>query len=332
MIQPQIANSPKKYCAGVFAALSLVALHPLTAAADNYPDKSIRMIVPFPAGGFVDGLARPMMPLMSERLGQQIVIENKGGAGGTIGTADVARSTPDGYTLLMVFDSHAVNPHIYPKLPYDSENDLAPVSRLVQNPLVLLAHPTVPANSVEELIEHAKKDPGGISYATVGPGSSNHLAAELFAREAGVKLTHIPYRGGGPAQTDLLGGHVDIMFLSSALAIPHVEGGKLKALAVTSKERNPALPNTPTLHESGFEGFDVQSWIGLLAPAGTPATILTRWGEESKHVLNTPEMQDRFAKQGLQVVADSPESFATFLQNEGERWGSLIKELNIEIN
>ncbi len=322
----------KKRCAGLFAALSVFALAPASAMADTYPDKTIRMVVPFPAGGFVDGMARPMMPLMSEELGQQIVIENKGGAGGTIGTAEVARAAPDGYTLLMVFDSHAVNPHIYPKLPYDNEKDLAPVSRLVQNPLVLLAHPSVPANTVSELIELAKKEPASISYATVGPGSSNHLTAELFAREAGVKLTHIPYRGGGPAQTDLLGGHVNIMFLSSSLAIPHVEGGKLKALAVTSAERNSALPNVPTLQESGFKDFDVQSWVGLLAPAGTPDVILARWGEESKKVLNMPEMQERFAKQGLQVVADSPDSFKQFLKAEGDRWGSLIKELNIEIN
>lgn len=324
--------SMKKQWFGLLAAISLSAFSPMSASAENYPEKPIRMIVPFPAGGFVDGLARPMMPLMSEQLGQQIIIENKGGAGGTIGTSDAARAEPDGYTFLMVFDSHAVNPHIYSKLPYDSQNDLAPVSRLVQNPLVLLAHPSVPANSVDELIELAKQAPGKISYATVGPGSSNHLTAELFAKEAGVQLTHIPYRGGGPAQTDLLGGHVDIMFLSSALAIPHVKSGKLNALAVTSAARNPALPDTPTLQESGFKDFDVQSWIGLLAPAGTPAPILERWGNESAKVLNTPEMQERFTQQGLQVVADSPESFGTFLQAEGDRWGSLIKELDVQIN
>ncbi|PLC47974.1 MFS transporter [Pollutimonas subterranea] len=322
----------KKRRLGLLAAVTASVLISATAHADNYPDKPIRVVVPFPAGGFVDGLARPMMPLMSERLGQQIIIDNKGGAGGTIGTAEAARAQPDGYTFLMVFDSHAVNPHIYSNLAYDSEKDLAAVSRLVRNPLVLLAHPSVQANSVQELVELAKKDPESISYATVGPGSSNHLTAELFARQAGVKLTHIPYRGGGPAQTDLLGGHVSIMFLSSSLAIPHVKSGKLKALAVTSAERSPALADTPTLIESGFADFDVQSWVGLLAPAGTPAPVLARWGEEATHVLNSPEMQDRFKQQGLEVVADSPESFAAFLKKEGDRWGSLIKELGIQIN
>jgi len=320
-----------KLILAAFALSTLAAPVLAQTNVDSYPDKPIRVVVPFPAGGFVDGLARPMMPLMSERLGKQIIIENKGGAGGTIGTADVARAPADGYTLLMVFDSHAVNPYIYDKLPY-RDDELAPVSRLVQNPLVLLAHPSIAANTVQELVDHAKRNPGSISYATVGPGSSNHLTAELFAKSAGVELTHIPYRGGGPAQTDLLGGHVDIMFLSSALAIPHVESGKLKALAVTSTERSKALPKVPTLHESGFEGFNVQSWIGLLAPAGTPKPILQRWGAEAKVVLNSPEMQERFAKQGLSVVADSPESFSQFLKSEGKRWGDLINELGIKIN
>jgi tripartite-type tricarboxylate transporter receptor subunit TctC len=324
--------SMKKKWLTLLATAALSAAVPTIVSANTYPDKPMRVVVPFPAGGFVDGLARPLMPLMAERLGQQVVIENKGGAGGTIGTADVARAAPDGYTFLMVFDSHAVNPYIYSKLPYDNNKDLAPVSRLVQNPLVLLAHPSVPANSVKELVDLAKQSPSSVSYATVGPGSSNHLTAELFAKTAGVKLTHIPYRGGGPAQTDLLGGHVNIMFLSSSLAIPHVKSGKLKALAVTSAQRSPALPDVPTLQESGFKDFEVQSWSGLLAPAGTPEPILNKWREELAQALRTPEMQARFQQQGLEVVADSPASFGQFLKAEGERWGALTKELGVEIN
>lgn len=314
------------------SALAVSTVATSQALAQDYPNKPIRVIVPFPAGGFVDGLARPTMPLMSERFGQQIIIDNKGGAGGTIGTAEAARATPDGYTLLMVFDSHAVNPHIYKNLPYDSNKDLAPVSRLIENPLVLLAHPSVPADSVAALVKLAKEKPGSLNYATVGPGSSNHLTAELFAEQAGVELTHIPYRGGGPAQADLLGGQVQLMFLSSSLAIPHVEAGTLKALAVTSAERSPALPDVPTLTESGFPDFSVQSWVGLLAPAGTPEPILARWGKEAGEVLRTPEMQERFAKQGVQVVADGPDEFRAFLETEGERWGNLIREKNIAIN
>ena len=322
----------KKYEAALCGLALALGLAGPAAAADTYPGKPIRMVVPFPPGGFVDGLARAMMPMMSERLGQQIIIDNKGGAGGTIGTAEVARAAPDGHTLLMVFDTHAMNPFIYPNLPYDSDKDLASVSRLVQNPLVLLAHPSVGVNSVEELVALAKQRPGQISHASVGAGSSNHLTAELFAQKAGIKLLHIPYRGGGPAPADLLGGHVDIMFLSSSLAMPHVRAGKLKALAVTSDQRSKALPDVPSLVQAGFKDFNVQSWIGLLAPAGTPQAIMDRWVAESRHVLNTPTLQERFAQQGMTVVVDSPENFQRFLRSEGEQWGSLIKALDIKIN
>ena len=275
---------------------------------------------------------RELAPGLTDRLGQQIIIENKGGAGGTIGTAQVARAPADGYQLLMVFDTHAVNPFIYKNLPFDTLKDLAPVSRLVENPLVLLAHPSVPANSVRELVELAKQQPKVMTYASVGAGSSNHLTSELFADQAGVEMTHVPYRGGGPAQTDLLGGQVKLMFLSSSLAIPHVKAGKLKALGVTSAARIDALPDVPTLVESGFPGFVVASWIGLLAPAGTPQAIVDRWQAESARVLQSPELLARFATQGISVVASGPGEFDAFLRGESEKWGALIRDKNISID
>lgn len=317
--------------AALFAAAAALVV-PMTAAAQDYPNKPVRLVVPFPPGGFVDGLARAMAPGLTERIGQQIIIENKGGAGGTIGTAQVARAPADGYQLLMVFDTHAVNPFIYKNLPFDTLKDLAPVSRLVENPLVLLAHPSVPANSVPELVALAKQQPKVITYASVGAGSSNHLTTELFADQASVEMTHVPYRGGGPAQTDLLGGQVKLMFLSSSLAIPHVKAGKLKALGVTSATRIDALPDVPTLVESGFPGFVVSSWIGLLAPAGTPQAILDRWQAESASVLQSPELRARFATQGISVVASGPGEFDAFLRGESEKWGALIRDKSISID
>lgn len=317
--------------AALFATVATLVV-PMAAQAQDYPTKPMRLVVPFPPGGFVDGLARAMAPGLTDRLGQQIIIENKGGAGGTIGTAQVARAPADGYQLLMVFDTHAVNPFIYKNLPFDTLKDLAPVSRLVENPLVLLAHPSVPANSVRELVELAKQQPKVMTYASVGAGSSNHLTSELFADQAGVEMTHVPYRGGGPAQTDLLGGQVKLMFLSSSLAIPHVKAGKLKALGVTSAARIDALPDVPTLVESGFPGFVVASWIGLLAPAGTPQAIVDRWQAESARVLQSPELLARFATQGISVVASGPAEFDAFLRGESEKWGALIRDKNISID
>lgn len=312
-------------------ALAMTLALPHAVQAQDYPSKAIRLVVPFPPGGFVDNLARAMAPSLEESLGQPIVIDNKGGAGGTIGTGQVARAAPDGYTFLLVFDTHAVNPYIYKNLPYGFE-DLVPVSRLIENPLVVLAHPSVPADSIEELTALAKKSPGELTFASVGAGSSNHLTAELFANRADVRMIHVPYRGGGPAQTDLLGGQVKLMFLSSSLAMPHVKAGKLKALAVTSAKRSPALPEVRTLHESGFPGFDVSSWIGLLAPAGTPAPILERWARASEKALRTPELMARFAEQGIEVVASSSAEFEDFLENEHEKWGQVIRENSIAID
>lgn len=322
----------RRNLAAALLAIAAALVVPMTAAAQDYPTKPVRLVVPFPPGGFVDGLARAMAPGLTDRLGQQIIIENKGGAGGTIGTAQVARAPADGYQLLMVFDTHAVNPFIYKNLPFDTLKDLAPVSRLVENPLVLLAHPSVPANSVPELVALAKQQPKVMTYASVGAGSSNHLTSELFADQAGVEMTHVPYRGGGPAQTDLLGGQVKLMFLSSSLAIPHVKAGKLKALGVTSAARIDALPDVPTLVESGFPGFVVSSWIGLLAPTGTPQAILDRWQAESARVLQSPELLARFATQGISVVASGPAEFDVFLRGESEKWGALIRDKNISID
>ncbi|GAA4349385.1 tripartite tricarboxylate transporter substrate binding protein [Variovorax defluvii] len=300
-------------------------------AQPAWPAKPVRVVVAFPPGGIVDNVARQLQPRLQAALGQPVIIDNRGGAGGTVASAEVARSAPDGHTLLMVFDSYATYPLVYPKLSFDIAKDLQPVTQIASNPLVLVVNPKVPAQDFKSFVGLLKSQPGRLNYASVGPGSSNHLTAELFKARTGTFVTHIPYRGGGPAQQDLLGGQVEMMFLSAVLAQPHVKAGKLRALAQTGAQRVPAYADTPTVAESGYHGFEVNSWVGLLAPAGTPRPVVDRLQAEVRKVVTDPAFDQRLREQGLSGIASTPEQFAAALRTEQDKWTRLVRERGLSL-
>lgn len=313
---------------------SIGAIHAQTASAGSgqaWPSKPVRVVVPFPPGGIVDTVARQMQVRLQAALGQPVLIDNRSGAGGTVGAAEVARATPDGHTLLMVFDSYATYPLVYPKLSFDIAKHLAPVTQIASNPLVLVVNPKVPANDFKSFVSLLKSQPGSYNYASVGPGSSNHLTAELFKSVSHTFITHIPYRGGGPAQQDLIGGQVEMMFLSAVLAQPHVKAGKLRALAQTGAQRVSAYASVPTVAESGYPGFDVNSWVGLLAPAGTPRPVIDRLNAEVRKILAEPEFAARLREQGLSGIGNTPEQFAAVLRTEQAKWTRLVTERKLSL-
>jgi tripartite-type tricarboxylate transporter receptor subunit TctC len=300
-------------------------------AQQPWPSKPVRVVVAFPPGGIVDTVARQLQPRLQAALGQPVIIDNRGGAGGTVGSAEVAKAAPDGHTLLMVFDSYATYPLVYPKLSFDIAKDLQPVTQIASNPLVLVVNPKVPATDFKSFVGLLKNKPGQLNYASVGPGSSNHLTAELFKAQTGTFVTHIPYRGGGPAQQDLLGGQVEMMFLSAVLAQPHVKAGKLRALAQTGAQRVPAYADTPTVAESGYRDFQVNSWVGLLAPAGTPRPVVDRLQAEVRKIVTDPAFDQRLREQGLTGIASTPEQFAAALRTEQDKWTRLVRERNLSL-
>ena len=310
--------------------LAALVLAPGLALAQGYPSKPVRVIVPFPPGGTTDLVARIIHPKLAEHLGQQVLIENRSGAGGSIGAAEAARSAPDGYTLLMVFDTHAINHHLYKTAP-DPFKTLEHISLMVTSPSSLVAVTNFPPSSVAELVAHAKANPGKVTYATAGSGSSNHLAALLFERYAGVAMTQVAYRGGGPMVQALLGQHVNISFLSTPLILPHIKAGKVKGLAVGGKTRIPQLPDVPTLAET-YPGFEQFSWFGILAPAGTPRDVLARVHRDVVRTLQVPEVNQRLTEQGFDVVASSPEQFLSFVQAESDKLGKLIRDNNVLVD
>jgi tripartite-type tricarboxylate transporter receptor subunit TctC len=305
------------------AALAIVVFA-ATAQPQDYPAKPIRVVVPFPPGGGTDLMARTVVQKLGESLGATIVIDNRGGAGGTIGTELVAKSPPDGYVLLVVSASHAINPGLYRKLPYDSVRDFAPVTMLTSGPGLLVVHPSVPVRTVKEFIALARSRPGQLNYASAGIGTPPHLAGELFKTLAGVDIVHVPYKGNGPAYTDLIGGHVSVMFPTIPTAIPHVRAGKLRALAVTTRSRTAITPELPTISESGVPGYDVSSWYGLLAPAGTPAAAVARLQREIAKVLRLPDVSEKLMAQGLDLVGNTPEEFAAILKSEIAKWAKVV--------
>jgi len=312
-------------------ALMLGLLGPALAQPQAWPSKPVRLVVAFPPGGIVDNVARQLQPRLQAALGQTVIIDNRGGAGGTVGSMEVARAAPDGHTLLMVFDSYATYPLVYPKLGFDVAKDLQPITQIASNPLVLVVNPKVPATDFKSFVSLLKTQPGRYNYASVGPGSSNHLTAELFKAVSGTFITHIPYRGGGPAQQDLLGGQVEMMFLSAVLAQPHVKAGKLRALAQTGARRVSAYPDTPTVAESGFPAFEVNSWVGLLAPAGTPRTVVDRLQAEVQKIVTEPAFAARLQEQGLTGIASTPEQFAAALKVEQDKWTRLVRERRLSL-
>jgi tripartite-type tricarboxylate transporter receptor subunit TctC len=294
---------------------------------DGYPSRLVTMVVPFAAGGTVDKVARQIQEPLRARLGQQVIIDNRAGAGGTIGMAAVAKAPADGYTVALVFDSYATEQHIYPKLPYATQRDFTGVAYVARSPMVLVVPVASPYKTLQDYVGAAKTK-GKVSYASVGAGSSNHLAAELFHETAGSTGLHVPFKGGGPAITDLMGGHVDSMIASLPLVLSQVQGGKLRALAVTSPKRNAALPEVPAVAES-YKGFEVYSWVGLVAPAKTPDAVLDRLASDMTAVLQQPEVAKRLSESGFEVVGGGRKPMNQLIQSESERWGRLIKNHKI---
>ncbi len=309
----------------LLAAL-LVAGAAATAQAQTYPSKPIRMIVPFPPGGTTDILARAIGAELTKAWGQPVVIENRPGAGGNIGSEAVAKSPGDGYTLLMgTVGTHGINPSLYKKMPYDAVKDFAPVTLVALVPNILVVHPSVPAKSVAELIALAKKQPGKLTYASSGNGTSIHLSGALFESLTGVQMVHVPYKGSAPAVTDLLGGQVNMMFDNMPSALPHVKAGKLRPLGVTSAKRSPAVPDVPTIAEAGVKGYEASSWFGVLAPAGTPKDIVAKLNAEIAKSLGTPEMKEKLSSQGAEPVGNTPEQFGAFIRAEIDKWAKVVK-------
>jgi tripartite-type tricarboxylate transporter receptor subunit TctC len=302
---------------------ALLAL-PCLAAAQSYPAKPVRMIVPFPPGGTTDLIARLVQPKFQEFLGQNVVIENKGGAGGSVGAADAANAAPDGYTILLVFDTHAVNHHIYKMAP-DPFTRLEHIMLMVSSPSTLVAVSNFAPSNLRELVARAKAEPGKLTYATAGAASSNHLGALLLEQVAGVKMTHVHYKGGGPMIQALLGQQIDIAFVSTPLILPQIQAGKVKAIAVGGKSRMPVLPNVATLSET-YPGFEQISWFGLLAPRGVPKEITARLHREMGRTLAVPEVKQRLEERGFEVVASSPEEFLRFVKSESDKLGKLIRD------
>ncbi len=303
----------------------LLAASGIGVYAQDYPGKPIRVVVPFPAGGGTDIVARTITQRLGENLGASLIVDNRAGAGGTIGTDLVAKAPPDGYTLGMVSGSHVINPSLYRKLPYDSVRDFAPVTLLASAPGILVVHPSVPAKSARELIALAKTRPGQLNYASAGNGTPPHLAAELFKTMAGVNFIHIPYKGNTPAFIDLISGQVSLSFPTLPSALPHVRSGKLRALAVTSKERSRIVPGMPTISESGLSGYDASSWYGLLAPAGTPHAIVGRLQQEIAKLMQSAEVRERLQNQGLDPVGSTPEEFARTIRSEIAKWEKVVQ-------
>ena len=322
------------HSASPFAALMILAAAALPAAAQtDYPSRPIRMLVPFSPGGASDTAARVVSQQLAPRFGQQIVIENRPGAGGVIGTEIAARATPDGYTLLMGSNTEIViNPNLYKKLPYNTQKDFTPISLVADTPLILVVNPSVPAKSVQELIALAKAKPGVLNYASSGNGSTVQLASEMFKTMAGVNIRHIPFNGSAPAVIQTIAGETQLVFPAMPAALQQARSGKLRALAVTSAKRVAAAPELPTVAESGVPGYEISIWNGLLAPAGTPKPVLDRLHVELLKVLALPEVKQSFANIGAEVITSTPARFAAFIQSDLAKYAKVVKDADVRID
>ena len=311
----------------VWAAACTLAAH-----AQNYPIKPVRIVVPFPAGGGVDLTARTVGQKLAEYLGQQVVIDNRAGAAGTIGAEHVAKSAPDGYTLLVAGPgSVAVAPLLFPKLGYNPLKDLAPVTMLVTMPYIIVAHPSVPAKNAAELIALARGNPGKLNMASGGAGTGQHLAGEYFNVLAGIKMIHIPYKGTAPAIADIMGGHADLTF-SDPSVLPQLQAGRLKVLGVSGLKRYPPLPNVPTVNESGLPGYDTLNWYPMMAPAGTPKELIARLNAEAVKALNAADVRDKLFAQGLLAAPMSPDALGQFIRTDYDRWAKVVKAANVKLD
>jgi tripartite-type tricarboxylate transporter receptor subunit TctC len=321
----------KKWLSAALVCLSGVSIAGL-AHAQSWPTKPIKLIVPYPPGGGTDVIARIVQEPLAKELGQQVIIDNRGGAGGSIGSAIAAQSPSDGYTVLFTLSSHTINPAIYSKLPFDTEKDFSSVVTVASLPQILVANPNFPAKTVKEVIEMAKAKPGSISYASVGNGSPGHLAGAMMATDAGVEMTHIPYRGGGPAVTDVIAGQVPLLWVSIPAAAQFVKTGKLKALAVSTVKRSAVFPDVPTMVESGFKGFEVDSWYAMFVPAKTPQAIIDRLNKATVNVLAQPDVKEKLLGQGAEAVGDSPAQLSSVVKKEIAKWKQVVKSANIKVD
>jgi tripartite-type tricarboxylate transporter receptor subunit TctC len=306
-------------------AASFAAAAFTPAAQAQYPAKPVRLIVPFPPGGGTDAMARVLAPKLAEGLGQQVVIDNRGGAGATIGTEIAARSPPDGYTLLLMTVTNAVGMGLYPNLKYDLVRDFAPVTRLATTPHVLVVHPSVPVKTVKELVALAKARPGQLVYSSSGSGTVSHLAGEYFGFLTGTKMLHVPYKGGGPSVTALVSGEAAVGFATMPSVLGQVKAGRLRGIAMTTAQRSASLPHLPTVGDAGIPNYDVGSWYGLSVPAGTSKDIITRLHAETIKLLALPDVKDRLAAGGFEIVTSTPEQYGEFVRAEVERWGKAVK-------
>jgi tripartite-type tricarboxylate transporter receptor subunit TctC len=316
------------YLALAFSIFAMAA----HAQAQPYPSKPVRIIVPAPAGGNADAVARTIADRLSTALGQPFVADNRPGAAGNIG-AEMAVSAPaDGYTLVEIITANTINATLYPNLTFDLSRDFVPVGLAATLPLILVVHPSVPVHSVQELIAYAKKNPGKLNYASAGSGTGGHVAGELFKSMAGLDVQHVPYKGATPAVTDLLGGRVDFFFDGMPSALPHVQAGKLRVLAITTKTRSATIPNVPTVAEAGLSGFEVSLWLGFMAPAGTPADIVNKLNKEINSAVASPAVRERFAKLGLEPLTATPQEFGALIRSETAKWAEMIKKSGARVD
>ena len=310
-------------------AMGAMLLTGVAALAQGYPVRPVKFLVPYPPGGGNDILARALAERLSERLGQRVFIENVGGAGGNVGTGMAARAEPDGYTILIANNALTMNPSLYKQLPFDVQRDFAPTAMVSSIPMLVVVHPSVPARSIAELAELARKDPGGLTYATPGVGTPQHLATELFAYRLGLRLSHVPYRGTGPAVTDALAGHVKVMFATAASVEQHVAAGTLRVLGVTTAERSPSFPDVPSLTEAGVPDYDVSLWYGIVVPAQTPDAVNARLGREIAAVMALPDIQAKLKQQGYAPKLMDKDGFAQVIRDDLARWGAIVRAIGL---
>jgi tripartite-type tricarboxylate transporter receptor subunit TctC len=322
----------KSYPCCLFIAVATLLATAIPAWAQQYPVRPVRLIVPFPPGGGTDTMARVVAPKLSEFLGQQVVAENRGGAGANIGAELAAKSAPDGYTLLLVTITNAIGASLYSKLNYDLVRDFAPITRLATTPHILVVHPSVPVKSVKEFIAFARARPGELTYSSSGSGSAAHLAGELFNSLTGVKSVHVPYKGGGPSMIALVGGEVSLCFATMPSAIGYVRSGRLRGIAVTTERRSPSTPELPTIAEMGVAGYEAGSWYGLSVPAGTSKEIIARLHAETIKVVGLPDVKERLFNAGFEIVTSTPEQFAAFTRNEIQKWGKIVKAAGLKVD
>jgi tripartite-type tricarboxylate transporter receptor subunit TctC len=328
---PRMPRIGPRVAAVVLALLACAMVAP--AAAQSFPSKPVRLVVPFPPGGPLDAIGRAIAQKLTEAWGQSVVVDNKPGAGGNIGADFVAKSPPDGYTVVMgALSTHAVNPSLYPQMPYDAVKDFAPITLVAVTPNVLVVNPSLPVTTAKEFIAYAKANPGKLNFGSGSNGSAGHLAGELFNVETGARMVHVPYKGGAPATQALLAGDTMLMFDNLANAMPQVKAGKLRALAVTTAQRSKLAPDLPTMAEAGLPGFDISTWFGLLAPAGTPRDIIAKWNADVTRILSSPEMRERLLAQGAEPAPDTPEEFARMIDAELAKYARIVKASGAKVD